>query len=45
MLARAAEHRAADCEREIARLRRSPPPAAAQPAGGEDRKRLTAAGS
>lgn len=43
--ARAAEHRAADCEREIARLRRSPPPATPQPAGSEDRKRLTAAGS
>jgi uncharacterized integral membrane protein len=43
--ARAAEHRAAECEREIARLRRKPPPAAAPPAGDGEHRQLSATGS
>jgi len=43
--ARLAEHRAAEREREIARLQRNPPPAASQSGAGEDHRRLTATGS
>lgn len=43
--ARAAEHRAAEHEREIARLRRAAAPAAGPAAGGEDRRRLRATGT